>query len=161
MPGVYMNRVFYFAYYGFLYYYTHMLNGIVIYTADNVWREILCDLNATIADSAAVADLDFDSMDVPAALNPIELKSLLLNAADAARKNIINNVFGKDVALSDLQMRIVSLLYNSGGVSAEQLKSRLGFAPNVATHAADTAIYNLRKIFGRDFIKLENGKYVL
>lgn len=138
-----------------------MLDGIVIYTADNVWREILRDLGASLAESVNTADVDFDSLGLAAGIGSAELKSAVLNAADIARKNVVQNVFGKNVSLPELQMRIVSILYNTGGISTVDLKTALGFAPDVATHSADTAIYNLRKTFGRDFIKLENGKYVV
>ena len=44
-------------------------------------------------------------------------------------------------------------------MTGEELKNALGYMPNVATHTIDTAIYNMRKLYGRDFIKRENGVY--
>ena len=73
---------------------------------------------------------------------------------------ILQNVFGENIPqLSDVQKNIIISLWRSGGMTGEELKNALGYMPNVATHTIDTAIYNMRKLYGRDFIKLENGVY--
>lgn len=136
-----------------------MLNGIRIYTNDDVWRKILTDLGANSMSDSNLADINVDSLDIPDAVSPLELKSIILNSLDIKQQNIIRQVFGKHVVLPALQMQIVVLLMQTGGMSAADLKSTL--APDIATHTIDTAIYHLRKTYGRDFIKNENGKYFL
>jgi hypothetical protein len=58
-------------------------------------------------------------------------------------------------------MNIVVLLFKTGGMSVNDLKNVLGYSPDIATHTIDTAIYQLRKTYGRNFIKNENGKYLI
>jgi hypothetical protein len=58
-----------------------------------------------------------------------------------------------------LHAQIVVQLYKSGGIDAAGLKSALGYSADTATHTIDTAIYQLRKMFGHDFIINENGVY--
>ena len=134
-----------------------MLSDIRIYTSDSVWRQILGDLGATVLDVPSVADINLDELEISDLLTPIELKSLLLKAADNAR--IITDVFGKNVALPRLQSQIIVCLYKSGGLTARDLKKALGFAPDVTTHTVDTAIYQLRRTYGHDLIQNNNGVY--
>lgn len=133
-----------------------MLNGIRIFTSDEVWRTILSDMGAEIAPDG----LDFDRLKISIPITTLELKSAILSAIDSRNKKIIGKLCGRDAQLSDIQARIVIALVDAPRTMSE-LKNILGFAPDVATHSADTAIYNLRKIFGRDFIKFENGKYYI
>lgn len=135
----------------------HMLNGIGIYSSDSVWRHILGDLGARVTDVPTMADLNFDAMNITPPLTVTELKSIILGATDNSR--IMGAVFGRDVRLPRLQMQIVVWLYKTGGMSGGDLRAALGYAPGVATHAVDTAIYQLRRTFGRDFIKNNNGIY--
>lgn len=135
----------------------HMLNGIRIYSADTVWRRILSDLNATVLDSPDVTAVDFDALNIPPRATAMELKAAILAAMD--NSNIIRNVFGRDVALPRLQRQIVVLLTQTGGMTAAQLKVALGYSPNAATHTVDTAIYQLRRTFGRELIQNNNGVY--
>ncbi len=134
-----------------------MLNGIRIYSTDTVWRRILSDLNATVLDSPDVTAVDFDALNVPAPATVMELKAALLAAMD--NSNVIRNVFGRDVSLPRLQCQIVVLLAQTGGMTAAQLKVALGYSPNAATHTVDTAIYQLRRTFGRELIQNNNGVY--
>ena len=134
-----------------------MLSGIRIYTSDSVWRQILGDLGATLLNAPSVTDINFDEIEITDTITPIELKSLLLKAAD--NTDIIKQVFGKNVQLPRLQAQIVACLYKSGGMGAHDLKQALGYAPDVSTHTVDTAIYQLRRIYGRDLIKNSNGVY--
>ncbi len=134
-----------------------MLSDIRIYTSDSVWRQILGDLGATVLDVPSVADINFDELEISDLLTPIELKSLLLKAADNVR--IITDVFGKNVVLPRLQSQIIVCLYKSGGLTARDLKKALGFAPDVTTHTVDTAIYQLRRTYGHDLIQNNNGVY--
>lgn len=135
----------------------YMLSGIRIYSADPVWRQILTDLNAVVADAPGPADLDFDALGLDMPIGALELKAAILNAGD--NTSIIRNVFGRDVSLSRLHSNIVAVLYKSGGLNIADLKSALGYSPDAATHTVDTAIYQLRKIYGRDFIQNKNGVY--
>lgn len=138
-----------------------MLTGISIYTANELWRKILVDLGATVLTDSKFADLDFDSLNVSDKITPLELKSLILNTIEKEQNQILNQIFNKNVILPRLQMNLVVLLFRTCGMSVNDLKNVLGYSPDVATHTIDTAIYQLRKIFGRDFIKNENGKYFI
>lgn len=73
----------------------------------------------------------------------------------------MQKLFGKTVVLPYQQMQIIMLLFKTGGMSAGELKNVLGYSSDTTTHTIDTAIYNLRRVYGRDFIKNENGKYLL
>ena len=135
-----------------------MLNGIKIYTNNPVWRHILSELGATVTDAPNVLDIDFDKIAPDSAISVSELKALILDSADNAK--ILQNIFGPTPPnLSDIQKNIIVSLARGGGMTGNELKSALGYMPGVATHSIDTAIYNLRKMCGRDFIVLENGVY--
>ncbi len=138
-----------------------MIDGIRIFTTDQVWQGIIKNLGGIIVADKNMADVNLDAMKVKQPISMIELKSQILQTAAQNQKKIILKVFGCDVALSDLQMRIVVLLARAGSISSANMKSVLGIAPDATTHAIDTAIYNLRRVFGRDFIKLKNGRYEL
>jgi hypothetical protein len=138
-----------------------MLHGIRIYTGDRLWRKILGDLGAVMAENAKGADLDFDSLALPGQVSGLELKSIILDAIEKRQQKIIRRIFGHFVALPRLQQQIVVLLFQTGGMAADDLKAVLGYSPDIATHTVDTAIYQLRKAYGRDFIKNENRKYSL
>ena len=74
---------------------------------------------------------------------------------------MIHRIFGRAVSLSRPQAKIVVALYKSGGMTSDELKVALGYAHDTATHAVDTAIYQLRKTFGHDFIINSKGVYSL
>lgn len=133
-----------------------MLNGIRIYSTNPVWRHILGELGATVVDAKNVLDIDFDEIEPTTIVSLNELKSLIVNSSII----VLQNVFGENIPqLSDVQKNIIISLWRSGGMTGEELKNALGYMPNVATHTIDTAIYNMRKLYGRNFIKLENGVY--
>ena len=136
-----------------------MLSGIRLYTSDPVWQQILTDLNATVLSAPNAAYLNFDELELSNPISPIELKSAILNATDS--RHILHQIFGSDVTMPRLQSQIVVWLYKTGGMTANELKNALGYAPDVATHTVDTAIYQLRKLYGRGFIKNTNGVYSL
>ena len=102
-----------------------------------------------------VPDLDSLKLNVP--VTPLELKTAIISALDDA--DVLNSVFGRPVSLSPIQKQIIVRLKKSGGMNADELKLTLGYAHDATTHTVDTAIYGLRKLFGRDFIKNENGKF--
>lgn len=134
-----------------------MLKGIRVYSADAVWRNILRDLGATVLDAPTSGDIVLDSLNISMPVSMLELKAALLDAADNSK--IIRNLFGTNVRMSALHARIIVQLYKSGGMSAGELKTALGYSADAATHTVDTAIYQLRKLYGRDFIVNENGVY--
>jgi hypothetical protein len=136
-----------------------MLDGIRLYANDNVWRKVLTDLGATVVMEPKTADLDISSIDIELPAQILALKSAIIKAIDEKHQKIINEIFGESVTLSRLQMQIIVLLHQSGGMSADEVKNVLGYSPDIATHTIDTAIYNLRKLYGRDFIQLSDGKY--
>lgn len=137
-----------------------MLNGISIYVTDVVWKKILGDFGANIIANKNIADVDFDSLDIQPGINSLELKSAVLNAANSIQKNIMLRVFGRMVKLPEMQMRIVTLL-SRREMSSGELRIALGFSSDSATHAVDTAISQLRKKFGREFIQNKNGRYII
>lgn len=135
-----------------------MLSGIKVYSSDQVWRHILSELGATVIDTQNVLSVNFDDIMPNSAISIIELKSLILNSTDNTAT--LQSVFGDKIPqLSDIQENIIVALVRSNGMTGAELKSALGYLPDVATHTIDTAIYTLRKLCGRDFIKLENGVY--
>lgn len=134
-----------------------MLSGIRIYTSDSVWRQILGDFGATVLDAPTPMDINFDKFDIKKTINPIELKSLILKATDL--NNDLITVFGKKVSLPRLQAQIVVWLYKTGGMTTAELKNALGYAPDAATHTVETAIYQLRRTYGHEFIKNNDGVY--
>jgi len=138
-----------------------MLHGIRIHTKDNMWCKILTDFGAAVTDDSNIADIDLDSLNIPEQVTPLELKSIILNSIDNKQNEILKKVFKKTVKLPRLQMYIVVLLFKTGGMSITDLKNVLGYSPDIATHTIDTAIYQLRKVYGHDFIKNENGKYFI
>lgn len=135
-----------------------MLDGLRIYSADPFWRDILSELGATVSDTPDATFLDFDSLDIKTPMTPIALKTTIQNAIDG-NLQILYDIFGRNVQLPYIQAQIVIMLYKSGGISAADLRNALGYSPNATTHAVDTAIYQLRKTFGRDFIINVNGVY--
>lgn len=136
-----------------------MLKDIRIFSADPVWRKILTDLNAVVLDLPDIADVNLDDLNLEFPITALDLKAAVLKAID--NTNILKQVFGKQVNLSQLQTQIVVWLYKTGGMSVAELKSVSGFAPNMTTHAVDTAIYQLRKLYGHEFILNKDGKYYL
>ena len=54
-----------------------------------------------------------------------------------------------------------AVLYHDQNLNANDLKLAIGYAPDTNTHAVETAIYGLRKLFGHDFIKNDNGVFEL
>ena len=134
-----------------------MLNGIRVYSADPYWRNILSDLGATVIDAPNTTDLNFDSLHILMPVSAIQLKSALLDAVDSS--DTLRKIFGKNVRLSNLHAQIVVHLYKSGGMNSGELKSVLGYSADAATHTVDTAIYQLRKMYGHDFIVNNDGVY--
>lgn len=134
-----------------------MLKGVRIYTSDIVWRQILGDFGATVLDAPNATDINFDKLNVCAPLNSMELKSIILSANDDSV--ILQKVFGTDVLLPMLQTQIIVTLYKSGGMTGNELRRALGYAPDATTHAVDTAIYQLRRTYGRGVIVNTNGVY--
>jgi len=136
-----------------------MLNGVRVYSADSFWRNILSDLGATVLDAPNSIDLNFDSLNIVMPISPMQLKATLIDVSDYS--NIIHKVFSAPVRLSNLHTQIVVHLYKSGGMTADELKSALGYSSNTTTHAVDTAIYQLRKLYGHEFIINDGGVYKL
>lgn len=138
-----------------------MFVAVRIFTTDKIWHKIFTDLGATVVPEKLMADLDFDSINLQNAISVPELQRTIFYEIDKNQNNILGQVFGKNVVLSKLQTQIIILLFKTGGLEISELKRLLGYAPDTATHAVDTALYQLRKTFGHEFIKNENGKYVI
>ena len=137
----------------------NMLSGMRIYTSDDIWRQILGDLGAFVADVPENADVDLDDIKISGVLSPLQLKKILLDASDDS--DFIKKIFNKDVKLTRLQAKIGVCLYKSGGMTAAQLKNALGYAPDTTTHTVDTAVYQLRRLYGREFIENNKGVYTI
>lgn len=136
-----------------------MLKDIRIFSADKIWRKILADFDAVVPDSSDTADINLDDLELVLPVSALNLKTAILEGLD--KTEVLQKIFGKPVNLSELQTKIVVWLYKSGEMSAVDLKNVSGYSPDMATHAIDTAIYQLRKIYGRDFIQNKDGKYRL
>lgn len=136
-----------------------MLTGIRIYSSDVVWRNILADLNAVVLDAPDTAEVNLDDISLEIPVSALDLKAAILSALDNTK--ILQDIFGKAVYLPQLQAQIVVWLYKTGGLSLNALKKVLGYMPNMTTHAVDTAIYQLRKNYGKDFIQNKNGVYII
>ena len=134
-----------------------MLSGIRVFSTDPMWQRIAAEFNATVVDDVMFADVNIDSLQLKTPVSPIKLKSAIVAAIDNTK--ILESVFGRPVSLSRLQTQVIVRLYQSGGMTANELKIALGYAENATTHTVDTAIYGLRKMFGRDFIKNDRGVY--
>lgn len=140
-----------------MYYSIDMLSGIRIFASDELWRSILADFNAVLVDDVSLADVDFDSLNISLPASPLEIKTEIINAAD--NSDILARLLGDDMNVSPIQARIIVRLYKTGGMTADELKVALGYAPDATTHTVNTAIYALRKKYGRDFIKNNDGKF--
>ncbi|MBR0204926.1 MAG: winged helix-turn-helix domain-containing protein, partial [Synergistaceae bacterium] len=68
-------------------------------------------------------------------------------------------VFGSDVKLSNLQHKLIVILYKNPDITMRELKMVLGMSPDITTHSVETAIYQLRKKYGHNVILNTNGKY--
>lgn len=135
-----------------------MLDGLRIWSSDSVWRKILAELGAVVPEKCGHLDINLDKLVFDTPISGVELKSTLLKYAE--HNDIIKKVFGDIIPdLSKTQFQIIVCLYKSKGTSIDELKKMLGFAPNIASHSIDTAIYQMRKMYGCDFIKNENGIY--
>ena len=135
-----------------------MLSDFKIYSADAFWRQILSELGATVSDKEDSTFLNFDALNIPLPARPITIKTEIQKAIDS-NIQLLHKILGKKVQLPYVQAQIIILLYKSGGMSAADLRNALGYSPNATTHAVDTAIYQLRKTFGRAFINNVNGIY--
>jgi len=134
-----------------------MLDNIKIYTSDKYWNHILTDLGANLVDAPDVADVVFDDININAPVSVDDLQSIILSHFN--NNDIIVDVFGHSVVLSELQRKIVVALYKNPNIQMRELKLAVGVMPDVATHSVENAIYQLRKTFGHDFILNENGGY--
>ena len=119
--------------------------------------QILSDLGADIVGAANVADVVFDDIKINKPVSIMDLQNIIFSQVD--NSDIISEVFGGNVKLSNLQRRLIVMLYKNPNINIHDLKNALGVAPDMTTHAVETAIYQLRKIYGHDIIENVNGKY--
>lgn len=134
-----------------------MMENTRIYTADKYWRQIFTDLGMVVVDSPNVADVVFDDIDVKKPISIMNLQNIILNQLDNA--DIVREVFGSDVKLSNLQHKLIVILYKNPDITMRELKMVLGMSPDITTHSVETAIYQLRKKYGHNVILNTNGKY--
>lgn len=136
-----------------------MLSGIRVYSSDDIWRQILAELNADVTESVILADVNLDELNLQLPIRPIKLKSIIMGAIDSL--DIVAHVLGNGTVLPRLPSQIITWLYKTGGMTASDLKVALGYARDATTHTVDTAICGLRKEYGHDFIVNDNGVYKL
>lgn len=134
-----------------------MMENIRIYTSDKYWYQIFSDLGLIVVDLPNLADVVFDDIDIETPISIMNLQTLILNHVDNA--DIIHKIFGKDVVLSNLQRKLIVFLYKNPDITMRELKIALGVSPDITTHSVETAIYQLRKKYGHNFIINTNGKY--
>ena len=134
-----------------------MLTGVRIYSSDTIWRQILQELNADVLIAPTKTDLIFEELNIKDKITPLELKEIIIRAMD--NTEILQKIFGRPVHLSQIKSHLLTILYKTGGLSGSELKAALGYAPNTSTHAIDTAIYQLRRTYGNNFIRNINGVY--
>lgn len=140
-------------------YCVNMLENITIYTSDEYWLRILTDLGANVVKTPENADVIFDDITIYAPISVDDLQRLILTQFN--NDDIIRNVVGTDVSLPKLQRKIIVALYKNPDIKISELKQAVGIIPDIATHSVENAIYQLRKIYGHDFIQNINGKYKL
>lgn len=135
-----------------------MLDGIRVFTKNELWRRILSELGAVVSNVQTGTDIDFDAINLAnVPMSPVEIKAALLSAQ--GNDKILKQIFGRPVSLPGVQARVVVALAKSGGMRAADLKDALGYSRDAATHTIDTAIYQLRRTYGRDFIQNDRGVY--
>lgn len=137
-----------------------MLNGIKVFSSDPVWRQILSDLGADVLDAPHFLAANMDELPLQLPVSTVELKSIILRSQ--THDDVFKRLFGNSVPVfSALQQDIIVAIYKADGISGSDLRAILGFAPDVTTHTVDTAISQIRKIAGHDFIQNKNGKYII
>ena len=134
-----------------------MLENIKIFASDTNWQHVFVDLGAILVDSPNAADVVFDDIKIKAPISIDGLKSAIFSAME--NQDIISKVFGRNVVLSKLQHKIIVMLYKNPNLTMSDMKEKLGFMPDVATHAVENAIYQIRKTYGHSLIQNVNGKY--
>ena len=134
-----------------------MLENVKIFTSDKYWKQIFTDLGAMVVDVKTAADVVFDDIDIPAPISVIDLQNIICDHVN--NTDIIHRVFGKYVVLPALQHKIIVMLCKNPNMTMSELKTALGVLPGVATHTVENAIYQLRKVYGRDIIQNLDGKY--
>ncbi len=125
-----------------------MLCDIKFWTNDAVWSRILSDLGALRVNEKSSADLIFTQPSKK--LNLVELQSFILENIQKNENKILERIAGENYKELTGSMRKLIIDLSRGPV-----------APYTNSHSLDTTVYNLRKIFGRDFIINEDGKYKL
>lgn len=134
-----------------------MFKGLRAYSSDSFWQQIMADLGADLVSAPQLADVNVDLISADAPISIAQLKTRVLDAVAAPA--VIRRIFGRDVALPRLQAQIVAKLFFSGGMTGAALKSALGYGADGGAHAVDTAIYQLRRTYGHDFIINDGGVY--
>lgn len=134
-----------------------MLENIKIYTSDACWNHIFSELGVCVVDEPKNADVIFDGNEIPTPVSGMELQKIILDKFE--NKDIIKSVFGDFVVLPELQHKIVVALYKNPNISMVDLKKIVGISPDIKTHTVENAVYNLRKKYGRNFIKNTDGGY--
>ena len=137
-----------------------MTDAIKFWTKDKIWAGILTDMGFVAAD--APQDADFVWAPPHGPLTAIDLRGEILRQIDAARIADLCRIFGDRAdTVGGVQEKIALFLHRRGGLTIRQMNEFLGYSADTKTHTVDTAIYQLRRAFGPDFILCNNGVYTL
>jgi hypothetical protein len=122
-----------------------MLDGIKIFCADAEWMKTLEAFGAAASETGLVFS----------APNEKITASEIFSRVENLKNDFIKKIRAEK--LSPAEKNILFFL----PASAEELKKRIGYSVDSATHTAETLIYNIRKKMTADFVRLENGEYKL
>jgi len=136
-----------------------MFDNISVFTSDIYWKRIFVDLGMCLVDDVIMADVDFDSLQIKHPISLSELQQIVLDEANHDKMMI--DIFHKHVLVSKLQKKILNALYKYGDLDIVSLKQYVGIDSSIMSHTVETAIYQLRKIYGHDLIYNHEGKYRL
>ncbi len=136
-----------------------MLDKVRIFCSDIFWLGILSDLDAVIVTDKNDG-VDFDKIAPVGAVSMSHLKEIILDEIENEWRKIEHEVFGKKVTVSELQKQILIALYKLDGATMQRLRESIN-TTTISNHALDNAVHELRRTFGREFIRCENGKYFI
>ncbi len=138
-----------------------MFENAQIFTTDKVWKNILCDIGANVADNLKSADVNLDELNLEKSIHINDLIVAINNKLEMDDNNIIKTIIKQNIKLPKLQIRILSLLLKNNGMGINDMKSALGYCPDTTTRSIENAISSLRKKTNKDLIINNDGKYYI
>ena len=140
-----------------------MFNRIIIFTKDTNWEYILTSLNAKVVkDHSEKADINLDLLNIKKPILIQDLKSLILSSISLNNDKILQQLnIDKNSKLSEVQKKIIIILFKNKKISIIELKDILGIAENAKTRCIENAIRQIKKNLNIDIIKNKNGEYFI